>query len=123
GLGRRQPLLAACLALLLLSLIGIPVTGGFFAKFYVFSAAINANLVGLTIIGVLNSAVAAYYYLRLIVLMYMRDETTAQVPAAPVPMALALLLTVSVRITLYLRVFPARNPELANRGPCDLPHA
>ena len=60
----------------LLSLIGIPVTGGFFAKFYVFSAAMKSNLVGLTIIGVINSAIAAYYYLRIIVYMYMRDQRT-----------------------------------------------
>src|SRR5438105_8960657 len=66
GLGRRSPLLAATLTIFLLSLIGIPITGGFFAKFYVFSAALQANLVGLTIIGVLNSAVGAYYYLRII---------------------------------------------------------
>ena len=74
GLGRRSPLLAAILTIFLLSLIGIPVTGGFFAKFYVFSAALQSNLVGLTIIGVINSAIAAYYYLRVIVYMYMRDE-------------------------------------------------
>ena len=73
GLGRRSPLLAATLTIFLLSLIGIPMTGGFFAKFYVFSAALQANLVGLTIIGVLNSAVGAYYYLRIIVVMYMRE--------------------------------------------------
>ncbi len=74
GLGRRSPLLAAILTIFLLSLIGIPVTGGFFAKFYVFSAALQSNLVWLTIIGVINSAIAAYYYLRIIVYMYMRDE-------------------------------------------------
>ena len=73
GLGRRSPLLAATLTIFLLSLIGIPITGGFFAKFYVFSAALQANLVGLVIIGVLNSAVGAYYYLRIIVVMYMRE--------------------------------------------------
>ena len=73
GLGRRSPVLAATLTIFLLSLIGIPMTGGFFAKFYVFSAALQANLVGLTIIGVLNSAVGAYYYLRIIVVMYMRE--------------------------------------------------
>ena len=67
GLGSRSPLLAATLTIFLLSLIGIPMTGGFFAKFYVFSAALQANLVGLTIIGVINSAVGAYYYLRIIV--------------------------------------------------------
>ncbi len=56
GLGRRSPMLAAILTIFLLSLIGIPVTGGFFAKFYVFSAALQSHLVGLTIIGVINSA-------------------------------------------------------------------
>jgi NADH:ubiquinone oxidoreductase subunit 2 (subunit N) len=56
-----------------MSLIGIPITGGFFAKFYVLSAALKSNLVGLAIILVLNSAVGAYYYLRIIVMMYMRE--------------------------------------------------
>src|SRR5207302_4975030 len=73
GLGRRSPLLAATLTIFLLSLIGIPATGGFFAKFYVFSAALKADVVGLTMIGLINSAVAAYYYLRIIVVMYMRE--------------------------------------------------
>ena len=73
GLGRRSPLLAATLTIFLLSLIGIPMTGGFFAKFYVFSAALQSNLVWLMIIGVLNSAIGAYYYLRIIVAMYMRE--------------------------------------------------
>ena len=59
GLGRRSPVLAAILTIFLLSLIGIPVTGGFFAKFYVFNAALKANLVGLTIIGLINSAIAS----------------------------------------------------------------
>ena len=74
GLGRRSPVIAAMLTIFLISLIGIPITGGFFAKFYVFSAALQSNLVGLTIIGVINSAIAAYYYLRIIVYMYMRDQ-------------------------------------------------
>src|SRR5437764_3466474 len=82
GLGKRSPLLAAILTIFLLSLIGIPITGGFFAKFYVFSAALQANLVGLAIIGVLNSAVAAYYYLRVIVFMYMR-EPRLDTPVSP----------------------------------------
>src|SRR5207245_5523755 len=74
GLGRRSPLLAATLTIFLLSLIGIPATGGFFAKFYVFSAALQANLIGLTILGLINSGIAAYYYLRIIVVMYMREH-------------------------------------------------
>src|SRR5262250_853811 len=91
GLGRSSPLLAAALAMFLLSLIGIPMTGGFFAKFYVFSAALRANLIWLTIIGVLNSAIGAYYYLRIIVVMYMR-ESRKEVPVSPVSPGLGLAL-------------------------------
>jgi NADH-quinone oxidoreductase subunit N len=105
GLGRTSPLLAATLTIFLLSLIGIPMTGGFLAKFYVFSAALKANLVGLTLIGVLNSAVGAYYYLRIIVVMYMR-EARKEVPVTPVPFALALALSATVATTLYLGLFP-----------------
>jgi NADH-quinone oxidoreductase subunit N len=105
GLGRTSPLLAATLSIFLLSLIGIPVTGGFFAKFYVFSAALKANLVWLTIIGVLNSAIGAYYYLRIIVMMYMR-EARKQVQVSPVPLGLGLALALSIVATLYLGILP-----------------
>src|SRR5437016_6681789 len=86
GLGRSSPVLAATLTIFLLSLIGIPLTGGFFAKFYVFSAALQGNLIGLTIIGLVNSAIAAYYYLRVIVVMYMREpagNVDAPLPEVP----------------------------------------
>jgi NADH-quinone oxidoreductase subunit N len=107
GLGRTSPLLAATLTIFLLSLIGIPMTGGFFAKFYVFSAAIKANLIWLTIIGVINSGVGAYYYLRVIVMMYMR-EPRKPVPVTPVPLAARLALAVCIIATLYLGIFPGR---------------
>jgi NADH-quinone oxidoreductase subunit N len=119
GLGRRSPLLAATLTIFLLSLIGIPMTGGFFAKFYVFSAALQANLVGLTIIGVLNSAVGAYYYLRIIVMMYMR-EAREEVPATPVPATLGAALAISVTATLYLGILPGRVLQYASRSVADL---
>jgi len=114
GLGRRSPLLAAILTIFLLSLIGIPITGGFFAKFYVFSAALQANLVGLVIIGVLNSAVASYYYLRLIVVMYMR-EAREDVPVSPIPIGLGMALAISVVATIYLGVLPGRVLDYAAR--------
>lgn len=107
GLGRSSPVLAATLTIFLLSLIGIPMTGGFFAKFYVFSAALRANLVWLTIIGVLNSAIGAYYYLRIIVVMYMR-ESRKEVPVSPVPLGLGVALAVSLVATLYLGILPNR---------------
>jgi NADH-quinone oxidoreductase subunit N len=114
GLGRRSPLLAATLTIFLLSLIGIPITGGFFAKFYVFSAALQANLVGLVIIGVLNSAVGAYYYLRIIVVMYMR-EPQQEVPVARIPLGLGAALAISLVATIYLGVLPGRVLEYASR--------
>jgi NADH-quinone oxidoreductase subunit N len=114
GLGRRSPLLAAILTIFLLSLIGIPITGGFFAKFYVFSAALQANLVGLVIIGVINSAVASYYYLRLIVVMYMR-EAREDVPVSPIPVGLGAALAISLVATVYLGVLPGRLLDYAAR--------
>jgi NADH-quinone oxidoreductase subunit N len=107
GLGRRSPVLAATLTVFLLSLIGIPMTGGFFAKFYVFSAALRANLIWLTIIGVLNSAIGAYYYMRIIVVMYMR-ESRKEVPISPVSAGVGLALVLSVVATLYLGILPNR---------------
>jgi len=115
GLGRRSPLLAAILTMFLLSLIGIPITGGFFAKFYVFSAALQADRVGLTIIGVLNSAVAAYYYLRVIVFMYMR-EPREEAQVSPVPAGLAIALALSLAATIYLGVLPGRVLEYAGQS-------
>ncbi len=121
GLGRSSPLLAATLTIFLLSLIGIPMTGGFFAKFYVFSAALQANLVGLTIIGVLNSAVGAYYYLRIIVVMYMK-EPKEDTPLPRIPMGLGAALVVSLAATIYLGVLPGRVLEYASRSVSDLLH-
>ncbi len=118
GLGRRSPLLASTLTIFLLSLIGIPITGGFFAKFYVFSAALQANLTGLVIIGVLNSAVASYYYLRLIVVMYMR-EAREEVPVAPVSFGVATTLALSLAATIYLGILPGRVLEFAARTVTD----
>jgi NADH-quinone oxidoreductase subunit N len=70
GMGRRAPLLAAVLAFCLISLTGIPPTAGFVAKVYIFNAAVRSDLVWLVIVGVLNTAVSAYYYLRIVGHMY-----------------------------------------------------
>jgi NADH-quinone oxidoreductase subunit N len=121
GLGRSSPVLAATLTIFLLSLIGIPMTGGFFAKFYVFRAAMGANLVGLTIIGLLNSAVGAYYYLRIIVVMYMK-ESQREVPVSPIPLGLGVALTVSLAATFYLGLLPGRVLDYASRSVAELLH-
>ena len=119
GLGRRSPLIASLLTIFLISLIGIPITGGFFAKFYVFSAALQSNLVWLTIIGVINSAIAAYYYLRIIVYMYMRDERV-EAPVARMPFALGTAVAISAVATIYLGVLPNRVLDSALRAAQDL---
>jgi NADH-quinone oxidoreductase subunit N len=119
GLGRTAPLLAATLTIFLLSLIGIPMTGGFFAKFYVFSAAVKSNLIWLTIIGVVNSAIGAYYYLRIIVVMYMR-EARKPVPVTAVPFGLGLALAISVVATLYLGILPNRVLQYAQQSALEL---
>jgi NADH-quinone oxidoreductase subunit N len=119
GLGRSSPWLAATLTIFLLSLIGIPITGGFFAKFYVFSAALKANLVWLTLIGVLNSAIGAYYYLRIIVVMYMR-ESRKEVPVSKVSFGLGTALAVSIFATIYLGVLPNRVLRIAQHSAQDL---
>ena len=117
GLGKRSPVLAITLTIFLLSLIGIPATGGFFAKFYVFNAALKSNLVWLTVIGLINSAIAAYYYLRLMVVMYMHEpqagEEQLQLKATP---GLAAALVITAIITVWLGVKPGSILDYANRG-------
>lgn len=116
GLGVRQPLTAALLTVFLLSLIGVPLTGGFFGKFYIFKAALDANLVWLTVLGLLNSAVAAYYYLRIIVVMYMHapDETAELLPVPS--MGVAVTLWGSALATVFLGVFPSFVLDFAGKS-------
>jgi NADH-quinone oxidoreductase subunit N len=119
GLGRTSPLLAATLTIFLLSLIGIPMTGGFFAKFYVFSAAVKAHLIWLTLIGVVNSAIGAYYYLRIIVVMYMR-ESRKDVPVTLIPFGLGAALALSLAATLYLGILPNRVLQYTQKSAQEL---
>src|SRR3954447_25507797 len=121
GLARRSPVLAATLTIFLLSLIGIPLTGGFFAKFYVFSAALHGNLIWLTVIGVVNSAVAAYYYLRVIVVMYMREPAgNVDAPLAAVPNGIGVAMICTAAITIFLGVWPQGVINFVNQSARDL---
>ncbi|HEY2460616.1 MAG TPA: NADH-quinone oxidoreductase subunit N [Candidatus Acidoferrum sp.] len=109
GLGQRQPVVAAVLSLFLLSLLGLPVTAGFFGKFYIFKAAVNSHLIWLAVLLAINSILGAYYYFRVIVAMYMRDsnpETSA--PTAAFPVTVTIVLTVTAAATIYLGLFPSR---------------
>lgn len=116
GLALRQPRIAAMLTVFLLSLIGVPLTGGFFGKFYIFKAALDANLVWLTVLGLLNSAIAAYYYLRILVVMYMKDPAEPVNDLPPAGMGLQIVITASALGTLILGIFPGWVLEFANRA-------
>jgi NADH-quinone oxidoreductase subunit N len=121
GLGRRSPALAATFTFFLMSLIGIPITGGFFAKFYVLNSDLKSGLVGLAIILVLNSALGAYYYLRIIVMMYMR-EPRGDVPVTPIPAAAAIAMAICVAATLALGIFPGRVLDYTTQSSDQIVH-
>jgi len=108
GLAQRQPVAAAALSLYLLSLLGLPVTAGFFGKFYIFKAAVNSHLIWLAVLMAINSIIGAYYYLRVIVVMYMR-EGSAEAMAAPAvrfPVAVNVVLAITAIGTVYFGLFP-----------------
>lgn len=109
GLGTRQPFAAAALSLFLLSFLGLPITAGFFGKLYIFTAAIKSNLIWLAVLMAINSIIGAYYYLRIIVVMYMREHK-GPVPAdAPAGLSIttAMVVAVTVLATLYLGLAPS----------------
>jgi NADH-quinone oxidoreductase subunit N len=106
GLGRREPVTAALLALFVFSLIGVPLTGGFFGKFYVFQAALDSHLVWLTVLGLINSAIAAYYYLKIIVAIYMREPGEAVEHLPPPAISLRIAIWASAIGVLILGIFP-----------------
>jgi NADH-quinone oxidoreductase subunit N len=114
GLMRRHPWLAVAMTVFMLSLTGIPPTGGFFGKYYLFMAAVNGNLGWLAIIGVLTSVISAFFYLRVIVDMTMR-EPEREMPGRIYPV-LVTTLAVTVLGTLVLGVWPGPWLEMAQAG-------
>ena len=107
GLGWKQPTTAALFSIFLMSLIGVPLTGGFCGKFYIFKAALDANMVWLAVLGLLNSAVAAYYYLRILVVMYMKEPGEATLTVQPLGAGIGTTLWASALGTLLLGIFPS----------------
>jgi NADH-quinone oxidoreductase subunit N len=107
GLWNSHPALAALMTIFLLSLGGFPPLAGFIAKWYVFSAAIDAGYVWLAILGVLTSVVAVFFYLRIVVMMYMTStDQPARFPAPPKVAGAALV--VSAALVFYLGILPTR---------------
>jgi NADH-quinone oxidoreductase subunit N len=112
GLAFRNPFAAFAMLLFMLSLGGIPPTAGFMGKFWLFGAAIDAHYYWLAIIGVLNSAISLYYYVRIVVFMYLKRETAGSEPRTTP--ALAVVLGLAVAATLVLGLYPRLLFELAD---------
>jgi NADH-quinone oxidoreductase subunit N len=119
GLARRHPVLAGALTLFLLSLVGIPPLAGFVGKFYLFGAAVQGGHVWLAVIAVLNSAIAAYYYLRVIVYMYMREPDANTARWAP-SFAGGVALAIAAVGIVVLGLMPAPFAELAQAAVAPL---
>jgi NADH-quinone oxidoreductase subunit N len=111
GLARTKPTMAFFLAMLLFSLAGIPPLAGFFAKFYVFLAAIKAGLFALAVIGVVTSVVGAYYYLAIVKTMYFDEPAKGFEPMAP---ELRAVLAVTGLFNLLFFIYPGPLIEAAN---------
>lgn len=115
GLGFRYPALAMMMTIFMLSLTGIPPLVGFTGKFYVFSAAVKAGYIWLAVIGVLNSVVSAYYYIRVVVTMYMQEGEKQVEPLSARP-ALATAIVAATVGTILVGVFPAKPISLARHS-------
>jgi NADH-quinone oxidoreductase subunit N len=122
GLGRREPILGILMTLFLLSLTGIPPLAGFFAKAYVILAAVQAggSLTILAVIAVLNAAAAAFYYLRVVVYMYMREPATEAEPPRHGSLVWAGLWAASA-LTIVIGLFPGPLLEAVNHAARALP--
>ena len=105
GLSKRSPFLAACLTIFLLSLAGMPPLAGFIGKFYVFSSAIEAGFWTLAIAAAINSAIAAFYYFRIVRVMYLVPATAEE--AIPHPFSLRLALGLMLAGTMVMGLAPA----------------
>ena len=121
GLAKRNPVVAAAMAVFMLSLAGIPPTAGFWGKLYVFKAAVDEGFVVLAVIAMLNSAVAMFYYLRVIVTMYMRDPQHEAYDGESVQVGAAM--TAAAVALLYFGLLPGELAELARQGATALASA
>jgi len=119
GMARRSPVIAFVLAFCLISLIGIPPTVGFMAKFYIFNAAVQQDLLWLVIIAVLNSVISAYYYLRVVRVMYIGEPASNE----PVPSSIALRVTLAITSlgVFVLGIYPWLVIRLAETAVAKVP--
>ena len=121
GLGRRSPVVAGVFTLFLLAFAGIPATSGFIGKFAVFSAAVSTGGAVLAVVGVLTSAIAAFFYVRVIVLMYFSEPTGSAATVATPGVMTTLAVAVAAAATLILGLFPGPVLDLASQASVFLP--
>jgi NADH-quinone oxidoreductase subunit N len=115
GMGYKYPVLGATMAIFMFSLAGIPPTAGFMGKFYVFAAAVKGGFIDLAIIGVINSVLSVYYYLRVTIMIYMR-EPAADAPPLKFSRAATLATTIAALATMILGIFPDTFITLARQS-------
>ncbi|MGE3770756.1 MAG: NADH-quinone oxidoreductase subunit NuoN [Bdellovibrionales bacterium] len=115
GLGKSHPVLALAMAALMFSMAGVPPLAGFFGKFYVFMAALNAGLVVLAVLGVLLSAVSAYYYMRIIKIMYFDDATSGALDRVP-ELQVRFVLGISAAFIVLFTFMPSPLIDAAGRA-------
>lgn len=115
GLGTRHPFIALCMSIFLLSLAGVPPLAGFMGKFYVFSTAVKAQYYWLAIIGFLNSVVAAFYYLRVMMYMYFREPTDESGTADRAPQY-GLVMLICIWALLHMGIFPRAFIAMAQKA-------
>ena len=113
GLGYRHPLLGLAMVALLFSLAGIPPTAGFWGKYYLFTAALDQGYVWLAILAALNSVIAVFYYLRVIVVMYMREEKGESLPQNAFPASIVVVILVAIYGSVLLGITPGGYLALA----------
>jgi NADH-quinone oxidoreductase subunit N len=114
GIGRRHPAAALAFSLFLVSLAGIPPTAGFFGKWFIFRAAMDSGFYTLTIVAFVNSLIGAYYYLRVLVFMYMREPAAGAPIATPMRSGyVAAALVLSAILVIALGIIPSRSLDIA----------
>jgi NADH-quinone oxidoreductase subunit N len=115
GLGYRFPFAALAMAVFMFGLAGIPPTGGFMAKFYVFGSAVKAGYIPLVIIGVLNSVISVYYYLKVVIYLYMREPDRGTMVGKSHP-AMVLALLISIIGVLFTGIMPGTLYEILRQA-------
>jgi NADH-quinone oxidoreductase subunit N len=115
GMGYKYPVLGATMAIFMFSLAGIPPTAGFVGKFYIFASAVKSGFIDLAIIGVINSVLSVYYYLRVTIMIYMRDPAE-DAPKVEFSRAAILATVIAASATMILGIFPKNFIDFARQS-------